>query len=299
MSRFNVYELVFNSAILNCMDSWECFPDLHIYWDSWQGLVTLRIESSQTVFRIVLGVLQTCTDLLMRNDHLFEPVLIDASLATKVGTNTKVQPYTLPFLIMTIQVPKNFIKKLVGYQERSLVELRKRYGVDFDYENSLVIDQVFNLDETSTVYIYGRGPDVVKVSHLLQCEMNKLLLRTMNVSKEVCKFVLDNIKEIKSFIDTCEIRVKRQPPTRSVDIKHPFYFVPITTMEICLIGSEAEVNSGEIKLTEFMQYRTDAPDLRRTTLCFLLPVNLRSDLLQIKERICWTHKDVSMTHFEP
>jgi hypothetical protein len=118
MSHFNVYEVVFNCAILSCMDSWECFPDLHFYWDTWQGLVALRIESNQTVFRQILSALQLCTDLLMRNDHLYEPVLIDTPLASKIGPNVKIQPYTLPFLIMTIQVPKNFIKKLVGYQER-------------------------------------------------------------------------------------------------------------------------------------------------------------------------------------
>jgi hypothetical protein len=53
--------------------------------------------------------------------------------------------------------------------------------------------------------------------------------RTISLNREVAKFILDNIKEIKSMIDPCEIRVKRTNfKDKLVDIKHPFYTVPIT-----------------------------------------------------------------------
>jgi len=48
-------------------------------------------------------------------------------LIAKVGTNAVIPAYTMPFLIIKVWVPKNYIKKLVGYQERTLIEMKKRY----------------------------------------------------------------------------------------------------------------------------------------------------------------------------
>jgi len=68
---------------------------------------------------------------------------------------------------------------------------------------------VFNLDESVPVHIYGRGADVVMVAQILQSELDKMSFRTISLQRDVAKFILDNIKEIKSMIDPCEIRVKR------------------------------------------------------------------------------------------
>ena len=81
--------------------------------------------------------------------------------------------------------------------------------------------------------------------------------RTLSVNREVAKFILENIKEIKSMIDPCEIRVKRQnfKDQKPADIRHPFYSVPCLSTEICLIGNKEETRSGEQKLLEFCEYR--------------------------------------------
>ena len=104
----------------------------------------------------------------------------------------------MPFLIMTLKVPKVFLKKLIGYQEKVLLQLKKTHEVNFDYDERLVTDLVYSLDETSTFRIYGKGRDVVKVSTFLQMELDKLGIRTLSVTKEESKFILDNIKEVKS-----------------------------------------------------------------------------------------------------
>lgn len=108
-------------------------------------------------------------------------------------------------------------------------------------------DFVFQINETSPLYVFGLGSDVVEVCQILQNDLDRLLLRTLSLNKEVCKFTLDNIKEVKSLIDPCEIRIRRMK--EKGDIKHPFFFVPNTSQEICLIGSEEEVKSGEKKLS--------------------------------------------------
>ena len=176
----------------------------------------------------------------------------------------------MPFLIMTLKVPKVFIKKLIGYQEKVLLQLKRHHEVNFVYDEKLVTDYVFALDETTIFRIFGKGRDVVKVSTYLQMELDKLSIRTLSVTKEESKFILDNIKEVKSQIDPCEIRVKRQIKEKS-DIKHPFFFSPNLSRDVCLIGTQSEIEKAEQRLYEFYTYRLDSPDLTRTSLCCLLP----------------------------
>lgn len=95
------------------------------------------------------------------------------------------------------------------------------------------------------MYIFGRGSDVVVVSQILQIEIDKLVIRTLSFTKEVTKFIFDNIKEVKSHVDPCEIRVKRPVfKDKPTEIKHPFFFVPSSSQEICLLGTEEEVAAG-------------------------------------------------------
>ena len=81
--------------------------------------------------------------------------------------------------------------------------------VNFVYDEKLVTDMVYALNETSVFRVFGKGRDVVKVCTFLQMELDKMSIRTLAVTKEESKFILDNIKEVKSQIDPCEIRVKR------------------------------------------------------------------------------------------
>jgi len=46
-------------------------------------------------------------------------------------------------------VPKNFIRKLVGYQEKNLMNYRKNHTVDFDYNRDLLNDEVFQMNENT------------------------------------------------------------------------------------------------------------------------------------------------------
>lgn len=159
---------------------------------------------------------------------------------------------------------------------------------------------VFNLDESVPVHIYGRGADVVMVAQILQTELDKMSFRTISLQRDVAKFILDNIKEIKSMIDPCEIRVKRPNlKEKQTDIKHPFFTVPIMTQEICLIGNLNEIKAGEQKLFEFCEYRSDSPPLNSTQLTFLLPLLLKSDLGSLKNYLLTKLPKVQLGFFEP
>ena len=208
--------------------------------------------------------------------------LIQAPLGQQIyqrlkEVNGKTNPTVMPFLIMTLKVPKVFLKKLIGYQEKVLLHLKRSHEVNFVYDDKLVNDLVYALDDTSIFRIFGKGRDVAKVSTFLQIELDKLAIRTLSVTKEESKFILDNIKECKAQIDPCEIRVKRVLKEKG-DIKHPFFYSPNLSRDVCLIGTEAEVERAEQRLYEFYTYRNDSPELTRTSLCCLLPALLREDI---------------------
>ena len=101
-------------------------------------------------------------------------------------------------------------------------------------------------------------------------ELDKLTIRTLSVTKEESKFILDNIKEVKAQVDPCEIRVKRVTKEKG-DIKHPFFLSPNLSKEVCLIGKMEEVEKAEQRLYEFYTYQYNSPDVTRTSLCCLLP----------------------------
>ena len=72
-----------------------------------------------------------------------------------------------PFEIVIVSVPKNFIRKLVGYQEKNLYNYRKLYTVDFDYNRDLLSDEVYQMNETTQLRVFGTARDVRIVNVLI------------------------------------------------------------------------------------------------------------------------------------
>ncbi len=103
----------------------------------------MKLESTKHLFREVLSMLQRCTDALLINDHLLKVLIPGQSFVTTVGAKSLTPVYSLPFLISHVQVPKNFLKKLVGYQERFLLQLKRQYQISFDYDQTLINDLVY------------------------------------------------------------------------------------------------------------------------------------------------------------
>ena len=59
--------------------------------------------------------------------------------------------------------------------------------------------------------------------------------------------VMDNVKEIKSLVDPCEVRIKQNEKMWK-DLRHPFLYLPNYLRDIILIGTNEEINVAERKL---------------------------------------------------
>lgn len=68
---------------------------------------------------------------------------------------------------------------------------------------------MYQINETTPIRIFGRGPDVVLANDSLQKDLNTLKIKILILQNVDCKLIMDNVKEIKLTVDPCEIRVKR------------------------------------------------------------------------------------------
>ena len=63
---------------------------------------------------------------------------------------------------------------------------------------------------------------------------------------------MDNVKEIKTLVDPCELRVKKMIREWK-DLRHPFYYVPNYLREVVFIGSKEEIAQAEVELDKFLR----------------------------------------------
>ena len=67
---------------------------------------------------------------------------------------------------------------------------------------------------------------------------------------------MDNVKEIKSLVDPCEVRIK-QNEKQWKDLRHPFLYLPNYLRDIILIGTFEEIKVAERKLQGFLRQKRE------------------------------------------
>lgn len=140
------------------------------------------------------------------------------------------------------------------------MEYRKYYQVDFYFDRDLMTDDVFQMNENTELRIFGKTQDVICVNELVQKVLEQIQMKTVLLSMNDCKLVMDNVKEVKVMVDPCEMRVKRL--TREwKDIRHPFFYLPNYSREMTLIGKESEIKEAEFRIQEFFKVKRD-PNLK-------------------------------------
>lgn len=145
---------------------------------------------------------------------------------------------------------------MVGYQEKALHYFRAnpKYNVDFYFNEKLLVDDIFPMDEYTHLRIYGRKADVIQVSQILLNKLESIKMKSILTQKIDCNLVMDNVKEIKSLVDPCEVRIR---PNERIwkDLRHPFLYLPNYLRDIILIGTNDEIKVAERKLNGFLRQK--------------------------------------------
>lgn len=197
--------------------------------------------------------MQEVTDMLFKNGLLTG--MVNSRASDQV--NMKEIRNSFPFDIVMIKVPKNFIRKLIGYQEKNLANYRKTNTVDFYFDKELLVDEVFPMNETAQLRIFGRNCDVLAVNELIQKDLATIKMKTVLLQMNDCKILMDNVKEVKVMVDPCELRIKKM--TREwKDLRHPFYYLPNYFREMALIGTDTEIAYAESQIEQFLSTRRES-----------------------------------------
>ena len=81
-------------------------------------------------------------------------------------------------------------------------------------------------------------------------------MKTIFLSMNDCRIIMDHVKEVKVHVDPCEIRIKKV--TREwKDLRHPFYYLPNYSREMVLIGSLKEIEDAEKLLERFLSVKRE------------------------------------------
>lgn len=284
-SKFNVNERVFNFAIKNHVDDIECLDNLQVYWDKpWGANVTLKLVSTRYQYQHISALIQFCTNRVFGIQNQL-----------RLGDCIPV------FEIFKIQVPKNFIRKLVGYQEKSLqyFRLNPEYNVDFYYDEKLLVDEIFQMNDFTQLRIFGLRRDVQKISKQLLKDLESIKMKSILVQRIDCNFVMNNVKEIKSLVDPCEVRIKQSDGIWK-DLRHPFLFLPNRLRDIILIGTSDEIQNAETSLLQYLkQKREKEKYMMNQQLSFLLPIFLKDKIDLFKTHLRRKFSSIQVFNYLP
>lgn len=73
------------------------------------------------------------------------------------------------------------IRKLIGYNEKNLLIWRKENQVDFKYFKEHISDEVFPMNQTQSLYIYGRMRDTVSSLEEAAKILENLFMKTLQI----------------------------------------------------------------------------------------------------------------------
>ena len=200
---------------------------------------------------------------------------------------------------LNIQVPKVFVRKIIGHQNRNLNAYKLKFNVEIEYDMNLITDEIFPLQESTSIQLKGKESNVRAVENDIKGYLFNLKVLTIYLMPNDYHLVRNSICQIKTEIDPADVRLRKRDGKIDKDLKHPFYYISNNTKDLVIIGFEREVEKGEKIINSFI--------LRQNTLnfnyslSFLFPIYLRKQLnnfLEAKKDII-KDKKIFIDYTEP
>lgn len=66
--------------------------------------------------------------------------------------------------------------------------------MDFYYDRELLVDEIFHMDESTHLRVFGKRQHVLKVAQVLMAKLDSIKMKTILIQKIDCLVVMDNIK---------------------------------------------------------------------------------------------------------
>ena len=186
----------------------------------------------------------------------------------KTDENTK--------FISRLQIPKIFVRKIIGHQNINLNSYKSKYNVDIEYDSSLITDEIFPIQETTQIEIKGKENNVIIVEREIKSYLYNLKVLSIFLMPNDYQFIRSNICNLKTKIDPADARLRKRENKNEKEIKHPFYYISNNNRDIVIIGFEKEVERAEKLIKDTLKIQNSLE--YNYSLSFLLPSHLQKQV---------------------
>jgi hypothetical protein len=175
-----------------------------------------------------------------------------------------------------LNVPKIYIRKIIGHQFRNLDSYKSKFGVQIIYDSSLITDEIFSIQESTTIEIKGKESNVKAVVLNIKKYLYNLKVISIYLLQEDYFYLRQNICSLKTNVDPADLRLRKFDIKNEREIKHPFYYISNNIKDIVIIGFENEIEKAKSVIKNSILRQNNIA--YNYSLSFLFPVYFKSKL---------------------
>jgi hypothetical protein len=144
-----------------------------------------------------------------------------------------------------LNVPKIYIRKIIGHQFRNLDSYKSKFGVQIIYDTSLITDEIFSIQESTTIEIKGKESNVKAVVLNIKKYLYNLKVISIYLLQQDYNYLRQNICNLKTNVDPADLRLRKSDIKNEREIKHPFYYISNNIKDIVIIGFDNEIEKAK------------------------------------------------------
>ena len=175
-----------------------------------------------------------------------------------------------------LRVPKIYIRKIIGHQYRNLDIYKSKFDVQILFDSSLITDEIFPLQENTTIEIKGKESNVKAVVLDVKKYLYNLKVISIYLLQEDYFYLRQNICSLKTSVDPADLRLRKLDIKNEREIKHPFYYISNNTKDIVIIGFENEIEKAKNVIKNSILRQNNIT--YNYSLSFLFPIYFKNKL---------------------
>lgn len=143
------------------------------------------------------------------------------------------------------QIPKVFLRKVFGHQDKNLNGYKVKYSIDFEYDHSCITDDIFPITEFTYITIKGLKSKVDVVITEINDYLSKLKLSSMYFLYIEYQIIKNNICFLKNKLNPADVRLDKWENFKLIEdreIMKPLY----------IIGFAHEISYSQKLIREFI-----------------------------------------------
>ena len=145
-----------------------------------------------------------------------------------------------------LNVPKIYIRKIIGHQKRNLDSYKSKFGVQILFDSSFITDDIFPIQENTSIEIKGKESNVKAVVLDIKKYLYNLKVISIYLLQEDYFHLRQNICSLKTSVDPADLRLRKLDIKNEREIKHPFYYISNNIKDIVIIGFEKEIENAKV-----------------------------------------------------